>query len=180
MPAPLRSFLSPHDLAGKIIAPFITHGGFGPASLPETLAQLADARMGSFDVVVAEGLDAGIRRTSRPSTSGCAIMAALEKEKAELAAFLADRPEAPCPATAPAPVGPLPREDRHPGRGIEIVGELSGILGLGEPDMTKPRLLVGAGAGVGLGSETVITGARFHKFLPLHHAAWHDPQSLAA
>lgn len=41
MPAPLRSFLATHDLGGKTIAPFITHGGFGIGSLPGTLAELA-------------------------------------------------------------------------------------------------------------------------------------------
>lgn len=41
MPAPLRSFLTRHDLTGKTIAPFITHGGFGTGSLPDTLAELA-------------------------------------------------------------------------------------------------------------------------------------------
>ncbi len=43
MPAPLRSFLATHDLDGKTFAPFITHGGFGTGSLPETLSELAPA-----------------------------------------------------------------------------------------------------------------------------------------
>lgn len=29
-PPPLRSFLRAHDLRGKTIRPFITHGGYGP------------------------------------------------------------------------------------------------------------------------------------------------------
>lgn len=41
LPAPMRSFLDQHDLAGKTVAPFITHGGFGTGSAPETLAALA-------------------------------------------------------------------------------------------------------------------------------------------
>lgn len=37
-PSVIRSFLSAHDLSGKTIAPFITHGGFGPGSSLEVLA----------------------------------------------------------------------------------------------------------------------------------------------
>ena len=29
-PPPIRSFLRTHDLAGKTVRPFITHGGYGP------------------------------------------------------------------------------------------------------------------------------------------------------
>lgn len=43
MPAPLRSFLTRHDLTGKTIAPFFTHGGFGTGRMPDTLAELAPA-----------------------------------------------------------------------------------------------------------------------------------------
>jgi flavodoxin len=31
-PSVIRSFLSKHDLSGKILVPFITHGGYGPGS----------------------------------------------------------------------------------------------------------------------------------------------------
>jgi len=41
LPAPIRTFAATHDLAGKILAPFITHGGYGPGSAPETLAAIA-------------------------------------------------------------------------------------------------------------------------------------------
>jgi len=40
LPAPVRTFLTAHDLSGKTIAPFITHGGYGTGSAPETLASL--------------------------------------------------------------------------------------------------------------------------------------------
>ena len=41
LPAPVRSFLATHDLAGRTLVPFITHGGYGTGSAPETLAALA-------------------------------------------------------------------------------------------------------------------------------------------
>lgn len=41
LPAPVRTFLKIHDLSGKKIVPFITHGGYGPGSAPSTLAALA-------------------------------------------------------------------------------------------------------------------------------------------
>jgi flavodoxin len=41
LPAPVRSFLTTHDLSGKTLVPFITHGGYGVGSAPETLAELA-------------------------------------------------------------------------------------------------------------------------------------------
>lgn len=37
-PAIIRSFLSQHDLAGKTLVPFITHGGYGPGSSVEVVA----------------------------------------------------------------------------------------------------------------------------------------------
>ncbi|MGO4855068.1 flavodoxin [Phaeovulum sp. W22_SRMD_FR3] len=43
MPAPMRSFLTRHDLTGKTIAPFLTHGGLGTGGLLDTLAELAPA-----------------------------------------------------------------------------------------------------------------------------------------
>ncbi|WP_143037607.1 flavodoxin [Allgaiera indica] len=32
LPAPVRTFLKTHDLTGKTIVPFITHGGYGPGA----------------------------------------------------------------------------------------------------------------------------------------------------
>lgn len=40
-PAPLRSFLRVHDLTGKTVRPFITHGGYGPGDAPDVLARHA-------------------------------------------------------------------------------------------------------------------------------------------
>lgn len=42
-PPPVISFLKRHDLRGKILRPFITHGGYGVGSAPGTLASLAPA-----------------------------------------------------------------------------------------------------------------------------------------
>lgn len=36
LPAVTRSFLRSHDLAGKTVVPFITHGGYGPGSSIQT------------------------------------------------------------------------------------------------------------------------------------------------
>ncbi|MGE4305535.1 MAG: flavodoxin [Novosphingobium sp.] len=41
MPPPIRSFLKGHDLRGKVLRPFITHGGYGVGSAPEVLASHA-------------------------------------------------------------------------------------------------------------------------------------------
>jgi flavodoxin len=41
LPAPVRTFLTTHDLDGRTPVPFITHGGYGTGSAPETLAALA-------------------------------------------------------------------------------------------------------------------------------------------
>lgn len=41
LPAPIRAFVTTHDLAGKTLVPFITHGGYGTGSAPETLAAIA-------------------------------------------------------------------------------------------------------------------------------------------
>jgi flavodoxin len=40
-PPPVRSFLSRHDLAGKTVVPFITHGGYGTGQSLAVLAQKA-------------------------------------------------------------------------------------------------------------------------------------------
>lgn len=36
-PPPIRSFLKAHDLAGKTVRPFITHGGYGPGNSLDVL-----------------------------------------------------------------------------------------------------------------------------------------------
>lgn len=40
-PPVIRSFLSGHDLAGKVVVPFITHGGYGVGSAYQVLARHA-------------------------------------------------------------------------------------------------------------------------------------------
>jgi len=40
-PAPIRSFLKTHDLTGKTLRPFITHGGYGVGNSPSVLANHA-------------------------------------------------------------------------------------------------------------------------------------------
>jgi flavodoxin len=40
-PPVIRSFLSRHDLAGKTLVPFITHGGYGTGSALSVIARLA-------------------------------------------------------------------------------------------------------------------------------------------
>jgi flavodoxin len=40
-PPPIRSFLKAHDLRGKVLRPFITHGGYGVGSSPAVLASHA-------------------------------------------------------------------------------------------------------------------------------------------
>jgi flavodoxin len=40
-PPPIRSFLKAHDLRGKMLRPFITHGGYGVGSSPAVLASHA-------------------------------------------------------------------------------------------------------------------------------------------
>ena len=43
VPPPMRTFLLQHDLAGKTVTPFITHGGYGLGNSLETLNRLAPA-----------------------------------------------------------------------------------------------------------------------------------------
>ncbi|MNT64297.1 flavodoxin [compost metagenome] len=38
VPPVVRSFLSAHDLSGKALIPFITHGGYGPGNSKSVLA----------------------------------------------------------------------------------------------------------------------------------------------
>jgi flavodoxin len=40
-PPPIRSFLRAHDLRGKTVRPFITHGGYGVGRSPDVLASHA-------------------------------------------------------------------------------------------------------------------------------------------
>ncbi|RYG41383.1 flavodoxin, partial [bacterium] len=40
-PSIIRSFLSNHDLSGKTLVPFITHGGYGPGSSLDVVAEHA-------------------------------------------------------------------------------------------------------------------------------------------
>ena len=42
-PPPIRSFLKAHDLRGKTLRPFITHGGYGVGEAPSVLASYAPA-----------------------------------------------------------------------------------------------------------------------------------------
>jgi len=41
MPPVVQTFLSRHDLAGKLLIPFITHGGYGTGNSDDILASLA-------------------------------------------------------------------------------------------------------------------------------------------
>ncbi|MFD1378113.1 flavodoxin family protein [Fodinicurvata halophila] len=41
LPAPVRTFLTTHDLSDKTLVPFITHGGYGTGSAPRSVADLA-------------------------------------------------------------------------------------------------------------------------------------------
>ena len=55
MPPPVRSFLKAHDLRGKTVRPFITHGGYGVGSSPAVLANHApDARIEKAFVMEAD------------------------------------------------------------------------------------------------------------------------------
>ncbi|AML51829.1 hypothetical protein [Falsihalocynthiibacter arcticus] len=58
----------------------------------------------------------------------------------------------------------LPDEDAPNGHRIELAGELAGILALGDAKTTKPA------ACAGLGSITMVAGARIDKYLPLYKA----------
>ena len=40
-PSIIRSFLSQHDVSGKTLVPFITHGGYGPGSSQKVVADHA-------------------------------------------------------------------------------------------------------------------------------------------
>ena len=43
LPAPVRTFLTTHDLAGKTLVPFITHGGYGTGDAPGTAGRTGPA-----------------------------------------------------------------------------------------------------------------------------------------
>lgn len=40
LPAPIRTFLTTHDLRGRTIVPIVTHGGFGPGTSLETVRDM--------------------------------------------------------------------------------------------------------------------------------------------
>ncbi len=44
-PSIIRSFLSQHDLSGKTLVPFITHGGYGAGSSEEVIAEHASGAL---------------------------------------------------------------------------------------------------------------------------------------
>ena len=76
----------------------------------------------------------------------------------------------------------MPDADAANGHGIELFGELGSILslcdgGLGERAAQKQKA---RGMSAGLRQLTMVAGAHFQKFLPLHQSSWHDPKSLAA
>ena len=56
----------------------------------------------------------------------------------------------------------MPDVDAPNGHRIELAGELAGILSLGEADTTKPPRCEG------FKLETMVAGARLHKYLPLY------------
>lgn len=58
----------------------------------------------------------------------------------------------------------MPNPDAPNGHHIELAGDLAGILALGEAQTTKPARRARAG------SVTMVAGARFQKYLPLHQA----------
>ena len=68
--------------------------------------------------------------------------------------------------------------DAPGGHEIELLGELAGILALSEADTTKPPRLARAGKSVE--SDSMVAGARFQKYLPLHQAERPAPQQLVA
>jgi flavodoxin len=41
LPAPVRTFLTTHDLSGTTLVPFVTHGGYGTGGALDTVAELA-------------------------------------------------------------------------------------------------------------------------------------------
>lgn len=54
-PSPIRSFLTAHDLRGKTLRPFITHGGYGVGNSPSVLASHApDSRIAEPFVMEAD------------------------------------------------------------------------------------------------------------------------------
>lgn len=55
LPPVVRTFLASHDLAGKVVIPFITHGGYGPGDAAAQLARrAAGARLQAAFVMEAD------------------------------------------------------------------------------------------------------------------------------
>lgn len=51
----IRTFLATHDLAGKVVIPFITHGGYGPGDAAAQLVErVASAKMQAAFVMEAD------------------------------------------------------------------------------------------------------------------------------
>ncbi|RZJ03332.1 MAG: flavodoxin [Rubrivivax sp.] len=66
MPPPVRSFLAEHDLAGKTVIPFITHGGYGVgASLSVLTRDAPGARIGQALVMQADQERATLERVTQ-------------------------------------------------------------------------------------------------------------------
>jgi flavodoxin len=67
-PPPIRSFLKAHDLRGKTLRPFITHGGYGVGEAPAVLASHAPGAQIEEPFVMA-----GIRSGARSTRSGAGL-----------------------------------------------------------------------------------------------------------
>ncbi|MBF7995563.1 flavodoxin [Rahnella laticis] len=66
VPPVVQTFLSTHDLAGKLLIPFITHGGYGKGDSEDVLARLAAGTKREKPLVI-EGSQE--RRTTETVTS---------------------------------------------------------------------------------------------------------------
>lgn len=65
-PSPIRSFLAQHDLTGKTLVPFITHGGYGTGRSLSVIAELAPgARIGDAFVMQADQERDTLERVTR-------------------------------------------------------------------------------------------------------------------
>jgi len=66
VPPVVQTFLSTHDLAGKLLIPFITHGGYGKGDSEDVLARLGAGAKREKPLVI-EGSQE--RRTTETVTS---------------------------------------------------------------------------------------------------------------
>jgi hypothetical protein len=65
-PPPIRSFLARHDLSGKTLVPFITHGGYGVGQSLAVLArQASGARIADAFVMQADQERDTLERVTR-------------------------------------------------------------------------------------------------------------------